>query len=83
MYYNVTLRRVRETSCRGAAINIAYFCAYVRARVGACVCVCGCIGVCMFVRECSLAYPVDNAHTPYCTVIYGLSGSTRFLDIFS
>jgi hypothetical protein len=57
----------------------------------ACACVsaltCVCIGaqargrVCMCVDACSLAYQVRNAHAPYCTAIYGLSGSTTVFGI--
>jgi hypothetical protein len=37
----------------------------------------------LWVRFCGLSYPARNAHAPYYTVTYGLSGSTAFLYIIS
>ena len=62
---------------------------YAFGCVCVCVCVCGCVrarawvpkrlGVCMRVLVCSLTYPACNAYAPYCVVVCGLSGPTRFL----
>ena len=76
MYYNVTLKRVRDTivAMEKQKVLHVYVCACAVGDVHACACVCVCVCVCVggctnagvWFRACSLTYPACNAHTPYC-----------------
>ena len=75
MYYNVTIRRIRELllpweSNKYYVLVCDRACARARARVHA-------------VRACSLAYTASNAYAPCCDVICGPSGSIILFDIIS
>jgi hypothetical protein len=59
--YNVTLRRVHETTLAIKNLSLSYFC--VRACVRACRH--GCTGAGMYLHACSLGNPVRKA-PPYC-----------------
>jgi hypothetical protein len=79
---NVPEARSPNHCCRGKAISITCFCVCMRARVRACLWgLLGHVGVLMCLRACSLAYAACNGHSPCCTGIGGLSGSTTFFDI--
>ena len=82
--YNVTLRRVRESLFpwkSNMSITYRSVCACVRVR--ACMWVRGRVGVCMRINACCFANPACNAYAPYCGVICGPSGSTKFFDVIS
>ena len=69
--YDVTWRRVRESLLLWKSNKRACACIWVPERVG----------VFIYVRACSLAYPTCSALAPYCIVMYSLSGCTKCSDI--
>ena len=58
--YNVTLRRVHDTTVVTEKQQVLF----LRGCMRVCVRVPGSVGVCMRVRECSLTYPVCMAYGP-------------------
>jgi hypothetical protein len=83
MYYDVTRRRVRETTF-AVKKSLTYFCVCVRVRLSVSVCVLAYVSADAGVLVCACA-PVAlliQHSTRLHIAICGLSGSTIFFDIF-
>ena len=76
-----TKARSCNHGCRGKAV--LHNCVCVCARARACGNVPGSGGVWNCVRACRLAYPARDSYAPYCDVICGSCGSTKYVDIIS